>query len=234
MPKKLPDTSKFPTFQTPMLLLTALTHRSAINEKITPAKEHNERLEFLGDAVLELVATEFLYRQLPNEPEGRLTAVRSALVRTTTLAEVGKEIGIGQELYLSKGEESTGGRENESLLANSIEALIGALYLDQGIEAVKTFLEQHLFPKFDQIMADKLYRDHKSRLQEVVQAQGHPAPVYTVTGEAGPDHEKIFTVQVAVSGQACGEGSGKSKQLAQQEAATVALRFFKKHRLSVK
>lgn len=226
MPKK-PSTPTLPKFKNQLFLITALTHRSALNERLSQATESNERLEFLGDAVLELVVTEFLFNKLPQEAEGKLTAIRSAMVKTTTLAQIGQELQIGDQLYMSKGEESTGGRRNEGLLANSIEALIGALYLDQGIEAVHKFLKQVLFPKFDQIMRDKSYRDHKSYLQEVVQAQGHDAPVYEVIHESGPDHDKVFTVQVLVSNQKSGEGQGKSKQAAQQEAAAVALHQFK-------
>ena len=218
--------SKLPKFKNSELLTTALSHRSSLNEKITTATESNERLEFLGDAVLELLVTEFLYQKLPNEPEGKMTAIRSAMVKTTTLAEIGRQLEIGQELYMSKGEESTGGRDNESLLANSVEALIGALYLDQGTKKVTAFLALHLFPKLDQILAQKLYRDHKSQLQEVVQALGHEAPVYQVIDEKGPDHDKVFIVQVLISGQNYGQGEGKSKQLAQQEAAAQALESF--------
>ena len=220
-------TPALPEFKNEQLLITALTHRSALNEHLSTATESNERLEFLGDAVLELIVTEFLFQKLPKEAEGKLTAIRSAMVKTTTLAEIGHELNIGQHLYMSKGEESTGGRHNESLLANSIEALIGALYLDQGIAVPTKFLEQMLFPRYDQIMAEKAYRDHKSYLQEIVQAKGHEAPLYEVIAEAGPDHDKIFTVQVLVSGEKMGEGTGKSKQAAQQEAAATALKKYK-------
>ncbi|HCC84396.1 MAG TPA: ribonuclease III, partial [Candidatus Pacebacteria bacterium] len=161
-----------PAFRQPQLLMTALSHRSSLNERSsgTTAKESNERLEFLGDAVLELATTQFLYDRFPTEPEGVLTAYRSALVKTTTLAEVARELGLGEKLYLSKGEEATGGRANAGLLADVTEAVIGALYLDQGLEAVITFLKTHLFGKFDDILQQELYRDHKSQLQELVQA----------------------------------------------------------------
>lgn len=212
-----------PKFNQPELLELALTHRSALNENISPALESNERLEFLGDAVLELVTTEFLYEQFPNEPEGILTAYRSSLVKTTTLAEVATSLGLGQKLYLSKGEEATGGRENPGLLADTTEAVIGAIYLDQGIEQVKKFLEENLFIKFDEIKEQKLYRDAKSQLQEVVQSLGFEAPDYQVVNEEGPDHDKTFTIQVLVDQQVVGEGIGRSKQAAQQVAAQAAL-----------
>lgn len=215
-----------PTFVNSHLLDTALTHRSALNEKISPSTDSNERLEFLGDAVLELITTQFLFKTMPDEPEGTLTAYRSALVKTTTLAEVAQELGLGDRLYMSKGEEATGGRQNISLLADTIEAVIGALYLDQGLNAVTPFLEAHLFPRFNMIKEQRLYKDAKSELQEVVQAKGFEAPDYTVINEEGPDHDKEFTVQVAVGGKLHGQGSGKSKQQAQQMAAANALERF--------
>lgn len=217
-----------PSFRNPDLLMIALSHRSSLNEQSsgTTSTESNERLEFLGDAVLELVTTQFLYDKLPSEPEGMLTAYRSALVKTTTLAEVARELGLGERLYMSKGEEATGGRNNEGLLADVMEAVIGALYLDQGLEAVIEFLKVHLFVRFDEILAQRLYKDHKSMLQEVVQAQGLPTPAYEVIKEEGPDHEKEFTVQVLVNGQVKGSGLGKNKQQAQQQAAMAALKEF--------
>lgn len=215
--------SSLPTFRNQHLLTTALTHRSALNEGVSTAPESNERLEFLGDAVLELATTEFLFDSYPDEPEGVLTAYRSALVKTTTLAEVATAIGIGDRLFMSKGEEAGGGRENPSLLADTLEAIIGALYLDQDFVTVKEFLAKTLFPKFAQIKQAKLYKDAKSSLQEVVQAKGFAAPLYEVVGEQGPDHDKEFTVQVKVGTQVTGQGRGKSKQQAQQEAARQAL-----------
>jgi ribonuclease III len=212
-----------PTFQNQNLLITALTHRSALNEQVSTSTESNERLEFLGDAVLELATTQFLFAECPDEPEGVLTIYRSALVKTTTLAEVAAELKLGHEIYMSKGEEATGGRENISLLADTTEAIIGALYLDQGFETVTQFLATYLFPKFKVIKEDKLYKDGKSQLQELVQAQGHDAPLYEVIQEIGPDHDKEFTVQVKVGHKIRGTGTGRSKQQAQQAAATVAL-----------
>ena len=215
-----------PNFKNQQLLVTALTHRSALNEKISTSTESNERLEFLGDAVLELATTKFLFEAFPTEQEGILTAYRSALVKTTTLAEVALELEVGKILYMSRGEEATGGRTNVSLLADTVEAIIGALYLDQGFEAVTDFLKQHLFPKFKLIHQQKLYKDAKSQLQELVQAQGFDAPLYEVVQEIGPDHEKEFTVQVKVGNIVKGTGTGKSKQQAQQAAAAKALELF--------
>jgi ribonuclease III len=212
-----------PQFRNSDLLITALTHRSALNEGLSSATESNERLEFLGDAVLELATTEFLYHQRPGEAEGRLSAYRSALVKTTTLAELALELNLGAQVLMSKGEEASGGRVNPSLLADSTEAVIGALYLDQGYKAAADFLSQHLFPKFDKILDQKLYRDPKSQLQELAQSKGFDAPAYEVTNELGPDHDKEFTIQVRINGQVKGVGQGKSKQLGQQAAASAAL-----------
>ncbi len=219
-----------PKFNNPDLLTTALTHRSALNESAsgTASKVSNERLEFLGDAVLELATTLFLFDKLPDEPEGMLTAFRSALVKTETLAEVAIELGLGQKLYLSKGEEATGGRTNVSLLADTTEAIIGAIYLDQGFEAAKEFVKINIAPKFDEIKAKRLYKDAKSLLQETVQAQGYPTPHYSVVDEQGPDHQKVYTVKAVVGDKDRGHGQGANKQAAQQAAAAQALLEFEK------
>jgi len=213
----------FTSFKNQALLSTALTHRSALNENLSDSSEHNERLEFLGDAVLELVTTEFLFAKLSHEPEGQLTAYRSALVRTETLADLATQLALGDKLFMSRGEEATGGRQNTSILADSMEALLGALYLDQGYQVVKNFLTKNLFTKFEQIKAEKLYKDAKSLLQESVQAKGLPAPVYEVISAVGPDHDKTFTIQVSVDGQVVAKGVGRNKQSAQQAAAREAL-----------
>jgi len=217
-----------PEFKNQQLLITALSHRSSLNEPTsgTTAEESYERFEFLGDAVLELATTEFLFAQFPKEPEGILTAYRSSLVKTTTLAQVSRELSLGEKMFMSKGEEATGGRENDGLLADVFEAVTGALYLDQGFEVVKKFLNEHLFVKFAEIKSKKLYRDSKSLLQEVVQAKGLLTPSYEVIDEQGPDHDKTFTVEVKVNDKVVGKGVGKSKQLAQQEAASQALQHF--------
>jgi ribonuclease-3 len=220
--------TQFPTFHHPDLLVTALTHRSALNEKLSTSTESNERFEFLGDAVLELCATNFLFQTLPEEQEGILTAYRSALVKTTTLAEIAEEIGLGEKLYMSKGEKRTGGHHNPSLLADTFEALLGALYLDQGYDAVYSFLEEKLFPKFEHIRTHQLYRDFKSSFQEFVQAQGHPTPTYAVLAENGPDHMKEFTVGVYVDQKLVAQGEGSSKQKAEAAAAQHALEKMKK------
>ena len=217
----------FPEFKNQDLLITALTHRSALNEKEqsgTTASESNERLEFLGDAVLELASTIFLYHERPTDAEGMLTTYRSALVRTETLAELAKELGLDQRMYLSKGEEAGGGRDNPGLLADLLEAVIGALYLDQGFRVVQDFLGQVLFPKFSEILASKAYRDQKSLLQEAVQARSLPTPAYRVIKEEGPDHNKTFTVEVLINQEVWGVGQGNSKQRAQQAAASMALK----------
>ncbi len=217
-----------PKFTDSKLLERALTHRSALNEPNsgTTSRVSNERLEFLGDAVLELATTEFLFHGYPQESEGKLTAYRSALVRTSTLAIFAQELGLGDKLYLSKGEEATGGRTNQSLLADTTEAVIGALYLDQGYDRVKQFLHKYLFVKFEQIKKKKLYKDPKSLLQELVQAKGSATPVYEVIREQGPDHNKEFTVQVLVNGQIKAKGIGLSKQEAQQQAAKKAVKLY--------
>lgn len=212
-----------PIFKDQALLTTALTHRSALNEKNSSANISNERLEFLGDAVLEHATTKFLYDKFPDEPEGILTAYRSALVKTESLAQIASELGLGEKLHMSKGEEATGGRSNIGILADTMEAFLGALYLDQGFETVNELLNKILFPNIDEIISKKLYRDAKSYLQEVVQALGHETPTYKVITEVGPDHDKEFTVSVSVEEAVVSTGTGKSKQHAQQDAARKAL-----------
>lgn len=214
-------------FKNKDLLITALSHRSSLNEKSqsgTTANESNERLEFLGDAVLELASTLYLYDHCPRENEGKLTAYRSALVRTETLAKLAKELGLDKQMFLSKGEEQGGGRDNESLLADLTEAVIGAMYLDQGFEVVQKFLDKHLFPKFSEILQNRSYKDQKSLLQEKVQANSLPTPVYRVVKAVGPDHNKEFTIEVLVNDEVLGVGVGHSKQVAQQAAAAAALK----------
>lgn len=223
MLKKKLSSAELPAFHNPALLETALTHRSALNERLSAATESNERLEFLGDAVLELVSTEYLYQRCADEPEGVLTAYRSALVKTTTLATVAQTLHLGERLYLSRGEESTGGRSNTSLLADTLEAVIGALYLDQGYAITKVFIETHILSLFDDVLQQRLYKDAKSDLQELVQSKKWPTPEYRVVEESGPDHEKHFVVEVIINGEAFASGAGKSKQIAQQHAAASAL-----------
>lgn len=216
-----------PSFKNAHLLETALTHRSALNEGTSKATESNERLEFLGDAVLELLTTTFLYDAFPTASEGALTAYRSALVKTTSLASVAQKLNIGQRILMSKGEEAGGGRENSSLLADTFEAILGALYLDQGLSAVEKFLDTNLFGDIERILAEKLYKDPKSELQEIVQADGLQTPSYQVISEKGPDHDKIFTISVSIGQEVIATGLGKSKQQAQQAAAETAIAAYK-------
>jgi len=215
-----------PKFKNEKLLNRALTHRSALNEKKSSAKVSNERLEFLGDAVLELSTTNFLFEKFPSEPEGVLTAYRSSLVKTTTLARIATKLGLNKMLFMSKGEEATGGRSNVGILADVTEAVLGALYLDQGIEVVDKLLSKILFPEIDNIIKNKLYKDSKSYLQEIVQAKNLETPTYQVISEIGPDHDKEFTVTATVGKKVVGRGIGKSKQQAQQAAAEEALKKF--------
>jgi len=205
------------------LLEKAFTHRSFLNESGNEYNESNERLEYLGDAVLELAVSEFLYEKFPDKPEGELTSLRAALVKTTTLASVARKLDLGSNLLMSKGEEQTGGRENQGLLANTFEAVIGAIYLDSGFKTVVTFLEKQLFVLVDEIIANDLHKDFKSTFQEIVQADGHPTPTYKVIADEGPDHDKTFTVSLMVGKVEISQGSGKSKQLAQQAAAQAGL-----------
>jgi len=205
------------------LLETALTHKSYLNEH-PEVKESNERLEFLGDAVLEFVITETLYKSFPDKQEGYLTTLRANLVNTQNLAEVAKKLNIGGLIHLSRGEEDGGGRENPSLLADTVEAIIGALYLDQGLTKVEEFIKANLATEIPE-KTSKPLKDPKSRFQEYIQAKGYPAPKYKVLKESGPDHNRDFVVQVMVEGKVAGEGTGKSKGRAEQEAAKKALSF---------
>jgi len=200
----------------------ALTHKSWVNEH-AKVRSSNERLEFLGDAVLEFVVSKELYKRFPNKEEGYLTALRANLVNTINLSEIAKKLGLGAKLYLSKGEEETGGRENPSLLANTFEAIIGAIFLDKGQAVVEKFIEKYLLSGIEDKLAKPL-KDPKSLLQEYIQAQGSPAPQYDVVSESGPDHAKRFTIKVSTNGQVLAKGEGKSKSEAAQEAAKEALK----------
>lgn len=210
------------TFTSRQLLEAAFVHRSYLNES-REKRSSNERLEFLGDAVLALMSSEFLYKKYPDYPEGTLTNIRSGLVKTKSLAEVAKELGLGSLLFLSRGEEDSGGRTNASLLADTFEALLGAMYLDGGFEVGKTFLSAYLFPRVEEIVASKSYVDFKSLLQEIIQEQSKISPTYRVTRSEGPDHAKTFWVEVLAADSILGSGMGKSKQEAQQAAASAAL-----------
>jgi len=211
------------TFIDKMHLLTAVTHRSYLNENRDAKQDHNERMEFLGDAVLELVVTDFLFHKYKDKPEGELTAVRAALVNTVSLAESSAKLGINDYLLMSKGETKDTGRARQYILANVFEALIGALYIDQGYDASKTFIAEHLFPKTEKIVEKRLWQDAKSRFQELAQENQNVTPTYETLGQEGPDHDRIFTVGVFLNKEKIGEGKGRAKQEAEQKAAEDAL-----------
>ena len=207
------------------LLVEALTHRSYLNEHRTGGN-HNERLEFLGDAVLELTVTRFLFERFPTKPEGDLTAYRAALVNTVSLAETSEALGVNDMLLLSKGERKDTGRARENILANAFEAILGAIYLDQGYESAEAFVATHLYPKIDAILANRSWQDGKSHFQEVAQEKRGITPTYKTVREEGPDHDKQFTVGVFLGAEEVARGEGKSKQEAEQAAAQAALDIF--------
>lgn len=210
------------------LLVTAFTHRSYVNEHKKTVTEHNERLEFLGDAVLELVVTEYLYKTY-DDPEGILTNWRSSLVRTESISAAASNFGFEPLLRLSRGEKRGSERARAQILANSFEAVIGALYIDQGYEASKVFITESVISTFEQILDSGSWMDPKSYLQELAQSQESSTPVYKVISEEGPDHDKVFKVGVYVNGKLRGQGEGPSKQAGQQKAAEAALEHYKKH-----
>lgn len=204
------------------LFVQALTHRSYLNEAKEEAQS-NERLEFLGDAILSFLVSQHFFTKFPHLPEGELTNLRSATVKTATLARIARSLHLGEYLRLSRGEEEGGGRQNTSLLADTFEAIVGAIYLDQGLEKVESFLREHLFPIIPEIIETKAYMDYKSELQERVQDKFRLAPIYQVLTEEGPDHAKIFAVVVMINGIEEGRGKGRSKQEAEQAAAREVL-----------
>lgn len=205
------------------LLRSAFTHRSYINEHKGEKLEHNERLEFLGDAVLELATTHFLYVKFPEKAEGELTALRSALVNTNTLSDTASALGMNEYLLLSKGEEKDTGRARSFLLANAFESMVGAIYLDQGYEAAERFIGQFLFVKIDEIIEKQLWLDAKSHFQEKAQDEVGVTPLYSTIKETGPDHDKKFIVGVYLRDVLVAQGEGKSKQEAEQDAARAGL-----------
>lgn len=211
------------------LLVTALTHRSYLNEHKKSANEHNERLEFLGDAVLELVVTDFLFSNY-QEAEGILTSWRSALVRTESIGAAGERLGYEKLIRMSRGEKQGSARARQQILANAFEATTGAIYLDQGYEAAKKYIADNILSTLPNILEEESWRDPKSYLQEISQAIDGFTPVYRVLKEEGPDHEKIFTVGAFVGDNKMGEGEGPSKQIAQQEAARAAIKSYKKQK----
>jgi len=210
------------TFTNKDLLNQAFVHRSYMNEHPDFSLDHNERLEFLGDAVLELVVTEYLWRNYPN-PEGDLTSWRAALVNSRTLADLAVELEFNEFLLLSKGEAKDMGRARQYILANTFEAFVGALYADQGYGACENFITTYLIKRLSEILEKKLYRDPKSRFQEEAQDRVGITPTYEVLDDWGPDHEKTFRIGVFLADELVAEGKGPSKQLAQEEAAQRAL-----------
>mgnify|MGYP001562067488 FL=1 len=206
------------------LLVEALTHRSYLNEHREYVGSHNERLEFLGDAVLELAVTDFLFKKFPAKPEGELTSYRAALVNTVSLAECAQALGIGDFLLLSKGEQKDIGRAREVILADAFEAIIGAMYLDSGFTAAEQFVAKNLYSRIDDIIAKRSYQDAKSRFQEIAQEKRGTTPRYETLSEVGPDHAKLFTVGVFIGADEIARGEGQSKQEAEQVAAEVGLK----------
>jgi ribonuclease III len=211
------------TFTDRAHLLSAITHRSYLNEHREATQEHNERLEFLGDAVLELVVTDFLYRTYSDKPEGELTAIRAALVNTTSLSDASLKLGVNEFLLMSKGEAKDTGRARQYILANVFESLIGAIYLDHGYEAARVFIADQLFARTEEIITKRLWQDAKSRFQELAQEHVGVTPTYETLGQEGPDHDRVFTVGVFLNREKVGEGAGRAKQEAEQAAALKAI-----------
>lgn len=205
------------------VLREACTHRSYLNENKECDWSHNERLEFLGDAVLELVVTDHLFKKYPERNEGDLTSFRAALVNSNTLAKAGLSLGLSDFLLLSKGEAKDTGKARQYIIANAFEAVIGAIYLDQGYEKAHAFIENTLFPELDEIVAKRLWKDPKSLFQELAQEKTNMTPAYQVLKESGPDHDKEFTIGVFLGDELVAEGVGKSKQEGEQEAASKGL-----------
>ena len=214
-------------FKSEDLLTEALTHRSYLNEYPKWRLAHNERLEYLGDAVLELLVSEELFEKFPKEPEGQLTVLRAALVNYQILAQVADRVRLQDFILMSRGERKDTGRAREVILANAIEAVIGAMYLDQGLEKVRVFVKKHVMANLDEVLKTKSYRDAKSELQEVIQEKLKVTPTYSVLSESGPAHKRTFTMGVYFNGKLIAAGEGPSKQEAELEAAKAAL---SKHR----
>ena len=208
-------------FQNPVLLSLALTHRSYIYETAGEGQSSNERLEFLGDSILAFISSDFLYRTFPNLNEGELTNVRAVLVRTETLANFAREINLGNFLLMGKGEQSAG--RGQRVLASAFEALLGAIFLDQGIAVVQQFLLPRLEPMAHHIVKKRLFKDNKSLFQELAQAHVGITPSYRLVSQEGPSHNREFTVEVLLGEQVVGQGHGRNKQTAEQEAAHAAL-----------
>lgn len=211
------------------LLETAFTHRSFLNENKS-ADEHNERLEYLGDAVLEFLVSRRLYKNHPGRPEGELTSFRSAIVKTETLAHTARGLSYGKYLKMSRGEENTGGREKDYLLANTFEAVLGAMYLDRGMRVCESFLKRILYPQIKEIVENRLDIDPKTKFQEIAQELQKVTPNYELVSETGPDHNKTFTMAVLLGDKEYGRGTGASKQKAEEAAAEEALAKIRKAR----
>lgn len=209
-------------------LKKAMTHKSYANENRGENIKDNERLEFLGDAVLDLVISEYIFRHYPDYPEGELAKTRAVVVSAPTLARIAKKIGLGQYLLLGRGEEMTGGRERDSILADAFEALVGAIYLDQGLQIVSQFILDYLVEEISTVERGEHLRDYKTLLQEEIQKRSNTRPLYRVVHEEGPDHDKRFTVQVEYKNRIIGTGIGQSKKEAQQRAAADAISKFHK------
>lgn len=231
MKKKLSELEKKINinFKNKDLLKQALIHRSYLNENANFHLKHNERLEFLGDAVLELVVTEFLYNTYPDKPEGELTNLRASLVNSQMLSELAFELDLDEYIYLSRGEaqENSKGKARRYILANAVEALIGSIYLDQNYKKAKKFIEQYFLVKLPEILIKKIYIDPKSKFQEVAQEKEKITPSYEVLKESGPDHDKHFQVGVYLEKKLIAKGEGSSKQEAQVSAAKEALKIKK-------
>ena len=210
-------------FRDKSLLRRALTHRSYINENPDHPLSDNERLEFLGDAVLDFLTAKYLYNRFPEMAEGRLTSLRAALVKRDTLAHFAAALNLGPYLLLSRGEAESGGRKRQATLCATFEALVGAILLDQGLQAVEGLVLRCIEPEINHILDEELYKDAKSMLQELTQGELQVTPIYRTVAERGPDHAKEFTIEVIIGDEAYGRGVGHNKQVAEQEAAKVAL-----------
>jgi ribonuclease-3 len=211
------------TFKDKTLIKRALVHRSYLNENRDEHLQNNERLEFLGDAVLELLISSELFKRYPDKAEGELTSIRSALVRTESLAEESRNLGVGEYLLMSKGEDDSGGKDKDYLLANTFEAILGAMYLDMGLEECRRFVQRTLLERLDNIVSNELFIDPKTKVQELIQTKYKVTPTYSILKEEGPDHDKYFTVVLKVKRKNLTEGYGASKQKAEEDAAQKAI-----------
>lgn len=211
-------------FKNRELLKLAFTHKSYVNEHREEGTKNNERLEFLGDAVLELVVTNHIFEKCPDKPEGELTSFRSALVKGKHLAEVAKELNLGKYLFLSHGEEKSGGREKNYILANTVEAVIGAVYLDKNYDAAEKIINKFIIKRLDEIIEKGLHIDAKSQFQETCQEKEDHTPYYEIIEEEGPDHDKKFTMGAYIDNKLIAKGTGSSKQNAEDKAAQNALK----------